>query len=395
MVKSRQLEISTSTSQDPCIVHQLLNEPRRSPNYVLGIGESLICDRFLPDGWYRFHDNGMMPEKCIDRYRCGTHDPVWLMGTHPTRAGQEVTGKACANTGFGANCCGYEIGTINVRHCGAFFVYRLPRVQGCSVAYCAGKVDPCPYGTSSLTGYQPGCVAKTTFSHFSLHMIGNPVLSGPFTSGFCPDGRRYTDFFFTCTVGYSNPYDSNVAFDIVFFIDGKPISTRTHISGFQRNASYHANDLRNAMGHEFDPGRLELEETNRSPTEVKVVSTIPTACNDCSVWEPECYYEMEFWTDAGFYDMYHVGMFTMVQTKATPPHIPEFQIYFPSGRWVKVDKNDVNMIRVEVHVRSYDANNVKRLCGKFSGHPDRLGKDKYGNPISFTRIPSSFIESNR
>ncbi|KAL3847236.1 hypothetical protein ACJMK2_018158 [Sinanodonta woodiana] len=476
-----------------------------------------------------------MPEKCIDRYHCGTHDPVWFMGKHPTKQGEETMGKACANTGFGANCCGYEIGAISVRHCGAFFVYRLLRIQGCSFAYCAASYPP---------------------------MTGNPILSGPITSGLCPDGQRYTDFFFTCTVGYLNSMDSNVAFDIEFLIDGKPSGIEKHISSLQRDATIYAIDLHIFRGHEFDPGRLELDEKNRSPTELKVVSTIPIACKNCSDRAMDCCYEMDLysynvtsachvklcytdwndatksavttthveadkdffnsdktgyikpvpfrseevnsilsdnytplpvqvgtknspaavcfchgephcltfdrnnagmahttWTDAGFYDMYHVGMFTMVQTKATPSYIPEFQvqiqtqtcwnvacicgvvarertdvvsfntcdlkfgsntisekilfpdqfsnltivqesgksymIYFPSGRWVKVDKNDANMTRVEVQVLSDDANNVEGLCGEYSGHPDRLGKTQNGNPIPFARIPDSFIESNR
>ncbi|KAK3603683.1 hypothetical protein CHS0354_023280 [Potamilus streckersoni] len=491
-----------------------------------------------------------MPEKCIDRYHCGTHDPIWFMGKHPSKEGQEATGKACANTGFGANCCGYEVGTITVKHCGSFFVYRLSRVQGCSFAYCAGKGDPCPYGTSSPTGYQPGC--RVSFPM----MAGNPILLGPFISGICPDGKRYTDFYFKCQVSYPNPLDANVGFEIKWLIDEKPMNVTNTISGFTREASIHVNQLQNCMGHEFDPGQLELDEKAREMSEIKVVSTVPIPCTDCSVRSSECEYsahltaknatvpecnltlsykdwnentktaeaithieadkdfvndnktgylqlvpftsgginailnasyvpqplqhrlndwtqtvevylksgsagttDTTLWTDVGYYDMFHVGKFTMVQTKSVPPHIPEFQVeiqtqtcwnvacicgvvaregtdvvsfntcdmrfggntlnenilfptqfsnltiihqsgksymvYFPSGRRVFVDKNDVNMTRVEVQVRPDDANNVEGLCGEYNGHPEELGKDKNGNPITFTRTPDSFIESNR
>ncbi|KAK3603684.1 hypothetical protein CHS0354_023281 [Potamilus streckersoni] len=81
-------------------------------------------------------------------------------------------------------------------------------------------------------------------------MAGNPILLGPFRSGLCSDGRRYTDFFFTCRFNYSNPYDVNVAFKIAWLIDGKPLSIPTTISGFDREARIYSNQLHKQMGHE-------------------------------------------------------------------------------------------------------------------------------------------------
>ncbi|KAL3847239.1 hypothetical protein ACJMK2_018161 [Sinanodonta woodiana] len=224
---------------------------------------------------------GMMPDKCIDRYHCGTHDPVWFKGKHPTKQGEETTGMACANTGFGANCCGYEIGTIRVLHCGAFFVYNLLRIQGCSFAYCAGKGDPCPYGTSSPTGYMPGCVAS-----FPM-MAGKPTLLGPSKSGFCPNGSKYTDFYFTCNVNYTNSSDGNVGFEITWLIDGYETS-KTNITRLERSANIYTYQLQGQMGHEFEPGRLDLDEKTRTSTEVKVVSTVPIPCLDCTTSDEEC-----------------------------------------------------------------------------------------------------------
>ena len=59
---------------------------QRSRNVKYGHGKKLKCDRRLSKGWYRFGGGAgtKMSESCVPKNRCGTHDPGWLNGTHPT-----------------------------------------------------------------------------------------------------------------------------------------------------------------------------------------------------------------------------------------------------------------------------------------------------------------------
>jgi len=99
-----------------------------------------LCDGGLRSGWYRLTSDAggkvMMPEKTVPEYHCGTHDPVWLNGSHPTVAEGNVVRQACINS-FGFDCD--DTININVKNCGDYFVYYLRPIYYCAVAYCAGE----------------------------------------------------------------------------------------------------------------------------------------------------------------------------------------------------------------------------------------------------------------
>ena len=117
-----------------------LDEPRRSTKSVWRSGQTPLCDGFLRRGWYRFtsFNGSKMPETAVTGLRCGTHDPVWLSGSHPTTDEGIVTRKACV-TSFGNTCSSHLY--INIKNCGGYFVYYLKPLYYCAVAYCAGKMD--------------------------------------------------------------------------------------------------------------------------------------------------------------------------------------------------------------------------------------------------------------
>ena len=79
-----------------------------------------------------------MPENAVTDFQCGTHDPVWLQGSHPTAEEGNVVRKACISS-FGESCS--ESFDINIVKCRDYFVYYLKPFYYCAVAYCAGKLD--------------------------------------------------------------------------------------------------------------------------------------------------------------------------------------------------------------------------------------------------------------
>ena len=94
-----------------------------------------LCDDLLPEGWYRFVGAAgtKMPTTRVPAYRCGADWSGWLDSAHPTVEDGEVSGMVCfSDTSTG---CRYA-GTIFVKNCGSYFIYRLKTPPGCSSRYC-------------------------------------------------------------------------------------------------------------------------------------------------------------------------------------------------------------------------------------------------------------------
>ena len=83
------------------------------------------------------------PPNNLQGQRCGTAATGYLLGGHPTKAGQVVSRKVCFS--FSGQKClwrdrdSYKNApvTVKVTHCGTFFVYQLPYAPGCYYRYCA------------------------------------------------------------------------------------------------------------------------------------------------------------------------------------------------------------------------------------------------------------------
>lgn len=115
-----------------CSQHSFLEDFGRSvDNYYGSIG----CDNYLSYGWYRFRGAAgtQMPTTCVGRYRCGTHAPGWLNGTHPSVADGIVYATVCFH--WSRSCCIWSK-SIRVRNCGGFYVYELGPTPFCHLRYC-------------------------------------------------------------------------------------------------------------------------------------------------------------------------------------------------------------------------------------------------------------------
>ncbi|XP_015751623.1 PREDICTED: uromodulin-like [Acropora digitifera] len=93
------------------------------------------CDDNLKTGWYRFQGQAgkQLAIKCPPIHRCTTDMPGWMNGNHPNVEDGIVERQVCFH-GY-SNCC-HRTTTIDVRNCGAYFVYRLTKVSNCMSRYC-------------------------------------------------------------------------------------------------------------------------------------------------------------------------------------------------------------------------------------------------------------------
>lgn len=133
--------ITHSQVSDPCKNYKTIDNPYRSTNYSINPGDPALCDSNLVAGWYRFINEvgGKMPETAPDPYHCGTVAPMWIRGTHPDVANTEKIVELCTNIRGRNKGCSLQPQDLSVKNCGSYFVYKLFRTYGCSMAYCAGN----------------------------------------------------------------------------------------------------------------------------------------------------------------------------------------------------------------------------------------------------------------
>ena len=107
---------------DGCTNYAVLSEADRAQGNVTPPYER--DDWLLVTGWYRFQGaaGDRMPDKCVLMYRCGTENPGWLNGAHPTVAEGVVARTVCYSGR--RSCCFYSI-IIKVKNCSGYYVYEL------------------------------------------------------------------------------------------------------------------------------------------------------------------------------------------------------------------------------------------------------------------------------
>ncbi|XP_077987541.1 von Willebrand factor D and EGF domain-containing protein-like [Glandiceps talaboti] len=168
------ITIVVGQEPDPCANYVDIDDEIRSTAFETDqtlAPEYMLCDDNLPFQWYRFISGAggqLATDEAVPRaYTCGTHIPIYMMGSHPdTDTPEERT--VCGDA-LGFSCL--DTWKIEVKKCTGYYVYKLRSVNGCTKAYCAGTLLRCPEGKNSPTGFGPPCTSS--FPKLS----SNPVLT--------------------------------------------------------------------------------------------------------------------------------------------------------------------------------------------------------------------------
>ena len=120
--------------------YQILNASTRNRNHK-GTWRTAACDYndhnedWKGPGWYRMMNpaGSKIPEKPPPFDHCGTLNPGWMNGVHPSQHGETQEREICFNVR--GNTC-YKKTTITVINCKDYFVYNLPEVPACLLRYC-------------------------------------------------------------------------------------------------------------------------------------------------------------------------------------------------------------------------------------------------------------------
>ena len=133
-----------------CLNYEILNDARRhyTKDYISG---EILCDNINDDYYKNKNWKGrnfyrvMAPagtkikEGCVAGEKtCGTHAQGYIkVGTHPTLLNQRVKMTVCFK--YGSVCppssCQREV-EIEAINCGSYYVYDLPNINVCALAYC-------------------------------------------------------------------------------------------------------------------------------------------------------------------------------------------------------------------------------------------------------------------
>lgn len=134
------LEVNgTSRCADPCRYYTPLHDDWRATTYDSDGGR---CDNYLSwTGWYRLFINNtsvQMPERCIEKFRCGTSVPLWLKTPHPQF--HEGIIQADVHGHWYESCSNVRPNPIHVKACPRnYYVYKFVKPGRCTLTYCAGK----------------------------------------------------------------------------------------------------------------------------------------------------------------------------------------------------------------------------------------------------------------
>ena len=130
-----------------CLYYEILNDARR--HYTKDKSGKYLCDNVnhpYKNNWKgRNFYRVMAPagtkikEGCVaGDYACGTHQQGYIkVGTHPTLLNQRVKMTVCFKGGSVCppSSCVREV-EIEAINCGSYYVYDLPNIDFCALAYC-------------------------------------------------------------------------------------------------------------------------------------------------------------------------------------------------------------------------------------------------------------------
>ena len=80
---------------------------------------------------------GKLLEKIVPpSHSCGALATGWLNDSHPEEPGQITTATVCFH--WSSKSC-FRSKSIQIRHCGPYFLYLLPDTVNCHYRYCSEK----------------------------------------------------------------------------------------------------------------------------------------------------------------------------------------------------------------------------------------------------------------
>lgn len=164
-----------------CFDPIILDSYWRNTAFNDGVWGFQNCDLGL-NGWVRFQGEAgtQMPTGCTVPYACGTDGAGWLTGGHPTWEQNLVTRLVCFS--FGGDCCAFET-SVQVRHCGTYYVYSVFQTPGCNLGYCGETVTSGPvhtfeghasefFATEGACGEGGAGDAEVNAEYFCKHFYG-------------------------------------------------------------------------------------------------------------------------------------------------------------------------------------------------------------------------------
>ncbi|KAL9987892.1 hypothetical protein ACROYT_G002270 [Oculina patagonica] len=171
-----QFPVQGFVNAQECSSHQFLEGADRLDSAPGGFQE----DFFLQYGWYRFRGaaGNMMPTSCTPVNKCGTQATGWLQGRHPSQAEGAISATVCFH--WTTSCCDFST-SIQVRNCGSFYVYQLPRT-GFGLRYCGaqGSVSGLPHPSEkpwkygeTVYGFGSTVYGPKDWNVVSAHCTGN------------------------------------------------------------------------------------------------------------------------------------------------------------------------------------------------------------------------------
>lgn len=119
-----------------CIKHRRINDFTRRE----GSGSGRSCDTNETAGWTRFVDQAgtaiinRIPDHGLRL--CGSGSPGWFFGMYPTKFYSTTIGTMCYVSPGGTPCARIAAQSVQVTHCGDYFVFNMPAAPECPLRAC-------------------------------------------------------------------------------------------------------------------------------------------------------------------------------------------------------------------------------------------------------------------
>ncbi|XP_021372479.1 von Willebrand factor D and EGF domain-containing protein-like [Mizuhopecten yessoensis] len=170
---------------------------------------------------------GTIPSSAPKSYqRCGTRNPVWMFDTLPSDGVTKFV-NVCGRSFF-FDCS--AVWQIEVKNCGAFYVYYLQRPPG-DFGYCFGTEMQCPDGETSATGFTPGCkyALDTTFTVSVNTGLDERIGKPPGIPEVIPQDFKIHEIKFECGVHFPNGENPALfVYDVDWYINDNLLSSCSH-----------------------------------------------------------------------------------------------------------------------------------------------------------------------